>query len=118
MTTPITITFCKDPDYDKLITVKHGKISTGRWAKKYLTPEERAEWLEQQRIHQVAVQAAIDAGDCVIGQDDEHSTQIKWRNEDAHLKWMSTISLENHDVYQSYWSRYHAKMKELEQKKL
>ena len=118
MTTPVTITFDQDLDYTKVITVRRGKITQKKWAQRYLNPEERAEWFEQQRIHMAAVQAAIDAGDCVIDQDDEHNTQIKWRNEDAHLKWMNTISQENHAVYHTYWDRYRAKMSELDQKKL
>ena len=121
MTNPFrefAITYDQDSDYTKVITLRRGKITMREWAKKYLNPEERAEWFEQQRIHMAAVQAAIDAGDCVYVQDDQHIKQIKWRNDEVHSKWMNTISKENHAVYHTYWNRYVAKMSELEQEKL
>ena len=114
MTTKVT--FGEDPDYDKIITVRHNSTFTmNQWREKYLTPEENAEWLEQDRIHEEAVHAAIAAGDCFHDRTDQYNVQIKWRNQEVHLKWMNTISQENHAVYHSYWNRYHAKMAELEQ---
>ena len=118
MSTTTNTTFGEDPDYDKIITVKHGTIPINQWGEKYLTPEENAEWLEQDRIHEEAVHAAIAAGDCVHDQADQYNVQIKWRNQEVHCKWMNTISQENHAVYKSYWDRYFAKMAELEQEKL
>jgi hypothetical protein len=32
MTTKVDTTFGEDPDYDKVITVKHGKITINQWA--------------------------------------------------------------------------------------
>jgi hypothetical protein len=107
-----------DSDYKKVITVTYGKITLKEWAEKYLNPVEKAEWSEQLRIHMAAVQLAIDAGDCVNGRNDQSDTQIMWRNDAVHSKWMNTISQENHNVYRSYYSRYFAKMGELEQEKL
>jgi hypothetical protein len=117
MSTTIDTTFGEDPDYDKIITVKHGTITIDQWGEKYLTPEENAEWLEQDRIHEAVVHAAIAAGDCVHVKTDESNVQIKWRNQEVHRKWMNTIIQENQAVYSSYWDRYHAKMAELEQEK-
>ena len=118
MSTTIDTTFVKDSDYDKIITVKHSTITINKWGEKYLTPEENAEWLEQDRIHEAVVHAAIAAGDCAHVRTNQSTIQIKWRNEEVHQKWMNTISQENQAVYNSYWDRYHAKMAELEQEKL
>lgn len=115
MTTKVDTTFGKDPDYDKVISVKHGQITINEWGEKYLTAEENAEWLEQDRIHEEAVHAAIAVGDCCHDRTDQYNVQIKWRNQEVHVKWMNTISQENHAVYNSYWDRYHDKMAELEQ---
>lgn len=115
MTTKVDTTFGEDPDYDKVITVKHGKITINEWGEKYLTPEENAKWLEQDRIHEAAVHAAIAAGDCFHDRTDQYNVQIKWRNQEVHLEWMNTISQENHAVYHSYWARYNEKMAELQE---
>lgn len=121
MTNPYhdVITFGQDLDYNKEITVRHNSTFTiDTWREKYLTPEENAEWLKQDCIHEEVVQAAIAVGDCVYVRIDQYNVQMKWRNQEVHRKWMDTISQENHAVYFSYWDRYHAKLAELEQEKL
>ena len=113
MSTKVTTEFDADPEFGKVITVKHGAITINEWAVTYLTPEENAQWLEQDRIHEEAVHAAVAAGDCEIDQPDTQNAAIKWRSQEIHQKWMETISNEDHAIYHSFWDRYHAKMAEL-----
>jgi len=105
MNTKVTTEFDTDPEFGKVITVKHGPIPIGQWAET-LPAEELAEWLRQDDIHEKAVHAAVAAGDCEIDQPNTQNAAIKWRSQDIHQKWMNTISNEDHAIYHDFWHRY------------
>ena len=115
MTTKVTTTFDADPDYAKIITVNHGNITINEWAEKNLTPEENAEWLRQDKIHEEAVHAAVAAGDCFLDQQDKFNAAIKWKSETIHQKWMDTIPPADHEIYKMFWTRYLAYLDNLKQ---
>jgi hypothetical protein len=107
MNTKVTTEFDADPEFGKVIAVKHGDMTIGEWAATYLSPEENAQWLKQDRIHEAAVHAAVAAGDCEIDLLDTLNAAVKWRSQEIHQKWMDTIAWEDHEIYRSFWDRYH-----------
>lgn len=110
MSAEVTTTIDPDAEFGKVITVKHGPISINEWAATTLSPEENAEWLRQDKIHEDAVKAAIAAGDCDLVQHDHQNANIKWRSQEVHRRWMDTISQEDHKIYSDFWNRYQLAM--------
>ena len=106
MTTQIITTVNQDSPYNRVITVDYGEFSFNDWLAT-LNTEDQQEWEKQWRIHTIAVDAAVAAGDARVTHNTKNAT-IEWRTEEIHMHWMNTISVENHTSYKSFWARYQA----------
>ena len=101
----ITITVNQDLPFEKMITAEYKEFSFNQWLAT-LSPEDQQEWEKQCRIHNIAVDAAVAAGDAKITHNKNNAT-TEWRNQEIHMHWMNTISAEDHASYHSFWDRYH-----------
>jgi hypothetical protein len=105
MTTQVTITVNQDSPFNKVITAEYGEFSFSQWVAT-LSTEDQQEWEKQCRLHNIAIDAAVAAGDAKVTHTTKNAT-VEWRNQEIHMQWMNTISAEDHASYHSFWDRYH-----------
>ena len=110
MNTQIVTTFDQDADYQKVITVTREAFTMEHWAAT-LGTEDQQECKKQCRLHNIAVDSAVAAGDARVTHNINNAT-VEWRTEEIHQHWMNTINAEDHAGYHSFWTRYQAAMAE------